>query len=134
MKNGLYGYQVFVLLIIITNRVAAVEFDMRGQLSTQLTRRYYDDEWLVNAGIQYIPQLRLSRTISSVNIFDLDLSYHSFIHTDQEVSRDNLKLYEAKPHTLCKQRQSRRVLKYRKIDKILLNPGRYFLGQNPVLI
>jgi len=66
---------------------------MRGQLSTQLTRRYSDDEWLVNAGIQYIPQLRLSQTISSVNIFDLELSYHSFVHTDQKVSRDNLKLY-----------------------------------------
>jgi len=106
VKNGLYGYQVFVLLIIITNRVAAVEFDMRGQLSTQLTRRYYDDEWLVNAGIQYIPQLRLSRTISSVNIFDLDLSYHSFIHTDQEVSRDNLKLYRFNVRYATKQSET----------------------------
>jgi len=93
VKNVLYGYQVIVLLVIITNRVAAVEFDMRGQLSTQLTRRYSDDEWLVNAGIQYIPQLRLSQAISSANIFDLVLSYHSSVHTDQKVSRDNLKLY-----------------------------------------
>jgi len=93
VKNVLYRFQVFVLLVIITTRVAAVELDMRGQFSTQLTRRYSDDEWLVNAGMQYIPQLQLSQTISSVNIFDLDLSYHGFIHTDQEVSWDNLKLY-----------------------------------------
>ncbi len=93
MKNVLYRFQVFVLLIIITTRVSAVELDIRGQFSTQLTRRYSDDEWQVNAGMQYIPQLRLSRMISSVNIFDLDLSYHGFVHTDQEVSWDNLKLY-----------------------------------------
>ena len=93
MKNVLYRFQVFVLLVIITTRVAAVELDMRGQFSTQLTRRYSDDEWLVNAGMQYIPQLRLSQTISSANIFDLELSYHSFVHTNQEASWDNLKLY-----------------------------------------
>ncbi len=93
MKNVFYRFQVFVLLVAITTRVAAVEFDLRGQFSTQLARRYSDDEWLVSAGMQYIPQLRLSQTISSANIFDLELSYHSFVHTDQKVSWDNLKLY-----------------------------------------
>ena len=93
MKNGLCRFQVFILLVITTIRVAAVEFNLKGQFSTQLTRRYSNDEWLVNAGMQYIPQLRLSQTISSVNIFDLDLSCHSFFHTDQDVSWDNLKFY-----------------------------------------
>ncbi len=106
MKNVLYRFQVFVLLVTITTRVSAVEFDLRGQFSTQLTCRYSDDEWLVNAGMQYIPQLRLSRTISSVNIFDLDLSYHSFVHTDQKVSWDNLKLYRFNVRYATKQSET----------------------------
>lgn len=81
------------VVMLASMPLPAENLEWKGQLSSQITEKCNDNKWRTDVGIQYVPQLKLSRTLSPASLFDTEVAFHGFIQTHDNISSENLKLY-----------------------------------------
>jgi len=82
-----------ILLLGIFSLLSATETNVRGQLSFSGTGWESGGIWYGNAGIQYIPNLQISKSFSPSHFIDLELSLHSYIIQETEQYNDDIRPY-----------------------------------------
>lgn len=71
----------------------AMEYDLRGQLSTRLTGRYLNEKWSGSAGLQYIPQLALTQTLNRDRLVSAEMAVYGYVNSGDSISWDNFQPY-----------------------------------------
>ena len=76
----------------------AMDLDFSGQLSTWFNEAEMDDRWETVAGLRYIPQVTLAKSLTDNILFDIELSANGFaaFSTLDETDDADLDLYRFK--------------------------------------
>jgi len=82
-----------LLLIVAILPLSAMEYDLRGQLSTRLTGRYLNENWSGSAGLQYIPQLSLTKTLSRDRLISAEMAVYGYVNSGDSITWDNFQPY-----------------------------------------
>jgi len=81
------------LLIVTAVPLTAMEYDLRGQLSTRLSGHYLNENWSGSAGLQYIPQLALTNKLSRDRLVSTEMAVYGYVNSGDSISWDNFQPY-----------------------------------------
>jgi hypothetical protein len=82
-----------LLILAAVVPLTAMEYDLRGQLSTRLTGRYLDEKWSGSAGLQYIPQLSLTKTLRRDRLMSAEIAVYGYVNSGDSLTGDNFQPY-----------------------------------------
>jgi len=74
-------------------KIHGIEYNFRGQFSSWANRKKPLDEWQINSGIRYIPEMDIKQSFHNESFIDTYISFNGFLATDFNKQEKNLKLY-----------------------------------------
>ena len=99
------SYLLFCAILLVSGGAAAIEYDLRGQVSAYHIEARSEGERSHNSGIRYIPQLELLQDTGDGTFVDLEASLNAWalagsgIDEDHDIELYRLKLRFATPRT-----------------------------------
>lgn len=89
-----YKWIVSVLMIaLFFVKIHGIEYNFRGQFSSWANRERNLNEWQINSGIRYIPEIDIKQSFHNESFIDTEISLNGFMASDFNKQEKNLKLY-----------------------------------------
>lgn len=82
-----------ILLPGMVSLLSATEWDIKGQLSFAGASWESAGIWYGSAGLQYIPNLQISRPFSRAHFMDFELAFYGFLNQEAGRYRDDIRPY-----------------------------------------
>ncbi|MDO9547652.1 MAG: hypothetical protein Q7J65_01630 [Candidatus Marinimicrobia bacterium] len=85
--------QQIIIPIILMSLLTAAEKDFKGQLSLRGSGWNSNNVWYGGMGVQYIPNLQISKQISPASLVDFEASVYGYINKEAGVASDDFRPY-----------------------------------------
>lgn len=133
MSRSIPTYLLSCAMLLASGRAAAIEYDLRGQVSVYHLEARSGGERTHGSGIRYIPLLELAQQLSSDTFIDLEAAVDAWTATGSETEDDwDVELYRLKLRFATARSETR--LGLQKINfgpGFLLRPLRWFDRLDP---